>query len=116
MATINWAKESENWLNDIYHYIAIDNPQAAADVINGIYQTAQLLSDNPKLGYKYHHESGLDIRILLYGHYRITYLIKADSEIDILGVFHGALEIEYIYFKNSSANDYRCGSKTLCLP
>jgi plasmid stabilization system protein ParE len=34
------------------------------------------------------------IRILLFGHYRIAYLIKPDGNIDILGVFHGALEIE----------------------
>jgi toxin ParE1/3/4 len=30
---------------------------------------------------------------LLYGHYRIAYLIKDDGNIDILGVFHGALDI-----------------------
>jgi toxin ParE1/3/4 len=35
-----------------------------------------------------------EIRILLYEHYRITYLIKQDGNIDIIGVFHGALEIE----------------------
>ncbi|MBI5506369.1 MAG: type II toxin-antitoxin system RelE/ParE family toxin, partial [Deltaproteobacteria bacterium] len=28
------------------------------------------------------------------GHYRIAYLIKPDGSIDILGVFHGALDIE----------------------
>jgi len=34
-----------------------------------------------------------EIRILLYGHYRIAYIIT-DDFIDILGVFHGALQIE----------------------
>jgi len=29
-----------------------------------------------------------------YGHYRITYLIRPDGNIDILGVFHGALDID----------------------
>ena len=33
-------------------------------------------------------------KILLYGHYRIAYLIKSKEEIDILGIFHGAMEIE----------------------
>jgi plasmid stabilization system protein ParE len=33
-------------------------------------------------------------RILLYGHYRIAYLIKSADEIDVLGVFHGALDID----------------------
>ena len=35
-----------------------------------------------------------EVRILLYGHYRIAYLIKDTETIDILGVFHGALTIE----------------------
>lgn len=34
-----------------------------------------------------------DIRVLLYGHYRIAYIITSDY-IDILGVFHGALDID----------------------
>jgi plasmid stabilization system protein ParE len=38
--------------------------------------------------------SSREVRILLYEHYRITYLIKQDGDIDILGVFHGALDIE----------------------
>ena len=35
-----------------------------------------------------------DVRILLSGDYRIAYLVKANADVDILGVFHGALEIE----------------------
>ncbi len=35
-----------------------------------------------------------EVRILLYGHYRIAYLVNPDDAIDILGVFHGALDIE----------------------
>ena len=35
-----------------------------------------------------------DIRILLYGHYRIAYLIRDDTTIHILGVLHGALDID----------------------
>jgi len=31
--------------------------------------------------------------MILYGHYRIAYLVKDDDNIDILGVFHGALDI-----------------------
>lgn len=37
--------------------------------------------------------SSRHVRILLYGHYRIAYLIKNDGEIDVLGVFHGSLDI-----------------------
>jgi plasmid stabilization system protein ParE len=34
------------------------------------------------------------VRIVLYGHYRIAYLIASEQRIDILGVFHGSLSIE----------------------
>jgi len=37
--------------------------------------------------------SSRHVRILLYGHYRIAYLVKDDGNVDILGVFHGALDI-----------------------
>ena len=43
MAELNWTREAETWLEDIYNYIAADNPQAAAQTVNGIYQKAQLL-------------------------------------------------------------------------
>jgi plasmid stabilization system protein ParE len=42
--------------------------------------------------------SDVDVRVLLYGHYRIAYVIKPDSNIDILGVFHGALDIDRYLF------------------
>lgn len=93
MAEVRWSQEADCWLREIYKYIAKDNPAAAAKVVAGIYDKVQLLSDFPQLGHKYREEPEGDIRILLYGHYRIAYLITADS-IDILGAFHGALDIE----------------------
>jgi hypothetical protein len=30
MAEISWTDEAQRWLNDIFEYIAADNPQAAA--------------------------------------------------------------------------------------
>ena len=94
MAEINWTQEAETWLRDIYDYIAADNPDAAFKTVSGIYEEAQLLKNHPKAGYRYEPESSRDVRILLYSHYRITYLIKADGNIDILGVFHGSLDID----------------------
>jgi plasmid stabilization system protein ParE len=93
MEKIRWSREAEQWLKEIYEYIAQDNPSAAEKVVSGIYDKAQLLSDFPELGQKYREEPEGDIRVLLYGHYRIAYIIT-DDHIDILGVFHGALDIE----------------------
>ena len=93
MAEIRWSHEAELWLKEIYDYIAQDNPTAAGKVVTGIYDKAQLLSDFPKLGHTYRDEPEGEIRVILYGHYRIAYIIS-DEFIDILGVFHGALDIE----------------------
>lgn len=94
MAEIRWTEEAHRWLRDIFDYIATDNPDAAQKVVAGIYEKAQALRQFPEMGYKYRPETDGQIRILLYGHYRIAYLIKSDNQIDILGVFHGALDID----------------------
>jgi len=92
MAELVWTEESERWLRDIFEYIALDNPDAADAVITGIYDRAQSLLDFPESGYKYE-GSTEDVRVLLYSHYRIAYLLEGEK-IVILGVFHGALAIE----------------------
>ncbi len=94
MVKINWTNEAVQWLNDIYNYIHNDNPEAAKRVIEEIYNKVQILIEFPEIGYKYDKIPNYNIRILLYGHYRIAYLLKTDNNIDILGVFHGALDIE----------------------
>lgn len=94
MGEITWTEEAHRWLQDIFDYIAADNPEAAEKVVAGIYEKAQLLRRFPEIGYKYRTESEAEIRILVYGHYRIAYLVKASNNIDILGVFHGALDID----------------------
>jgi plasmid stabilization system protein ParE len=92
MAELIWTREAERWLKDIYEYIALDNPDAANSVVEGIYDQAQSLLEFPESGYRYEGSSE-DVRILLYSHYRIAYKAQRDKII-VLGVFHGALAVE----------------------
>jgi toxin ParE1/3/4 len=95
MAEIRWTSEAATWLEDIHDYIAQDNPSAAARVVQGIYDRVQSLGEFPDLGQKYRSEPEGDVRILLFGHYRIAYLRSTAKEVvDILGVFHDALDID----------------------
>jgi plasmid stabilization system protein ParE len=94
LAEITWTRESEIWLEDIYGYIAADDPEAAERTVSLIYEKAQLLRNHPRLGYKYEPEQSREVRILLSEHYRIAYLVKPGDNIEILGVFHGALDID----------------------
>jgi len=94
MAEIAWTAEAERWVREIHEYISKRNPGAARRTIEGIYRKVQLLAKFPELGFRYERARDRNLRILLYGHYRIAYLIKPDGNIDILGVFHAALDIE----------------------
>lgn len=62
--------------------------------MSGIYEKVQLLGEHPRLGQRYGPIADREIREILYGHYRIPYLIKSKDRIEILGVFHGAMDIE----------------------
>ena len=93
MAETAWTEEASHWLEDIFGHMAGENPGAATRVVLGIYERAQVLKDHPEIGHRYL-PSRRNVRILLYGHYRIAYLVRDDGDIDILGVFHGALDID----------------------
>ena len=95
MAKIAWTAEAHLWLRDIHDYIAAENPAAAERVAFAIYDWVRVLQEHPRLGQRYNFVADREVRILHYSHYRIAYLIHDDTgDIDILGVFHGALPIE----------------------
>lgn len=94
MGQVRWTAEAELWLRDIHDYIAQDNPAAAQRTVQRIYEKAQVLRRHPEIGYVYRPRSGRPVRILLYGHYRIAYRVREGEEIEVLGVFHGALDID----------------------
>jgi plasmid stabilization system protein ParE len=95
VVAIRWTSEAVAWLRDIHDYIARDNPPAAIRVVEGIYQKVQMLREFPDLGYRYRSGEDGEVRILLYGHYRIAYLrCKLGDFVDVLGVFHGSLDLD----------------------
>ncbi len=95
MAEVRWTEEAAEWLENIYDYICENDRDAAGRVVDGIYRKAQLLVDFPQIGYLYSSVKNGEVRILLYGHYRIAYLLHSNGRyIDILGIFHGSLNIK----------------------
>lgn len=95
MAELRWTPEALDWLEDIHRYIALDNPQAAESVIAGILRKAEVLTAFPDIGTRLRIVPEGEVRMILYGHYRIAYLCRSDTDsIEILGVFHDALDID----------------------
>jgi plasmid stabilization system protein ParE len=92
VAKVNWTDEARRWLQEIYDYIATDNPDAAYRTVSEIHEKAGLLGQFPEMGSLYRGDR--KVRILLSGQYRIAYVIKPPTDIDVIGVFHGALDID----------------------
>jgi plasmid stabilization system protein ParE len=94
LAQVVWTAEAERWLLKIHDYIASDSPVNAFNVVKAIDERAQILERFPLLGQSYRSPSGRDVRILLWGHYRIVYLLRPNDDIHIVGVFHGAMRFQ----------------------
>jgi plasmid stabilization system protein ParE len=106
MAQIVWTEEAERWLRDIHDYIAADNPEAASKVVAGIFEKAQILRRFPEIGHRHHAEPEGEIRILLYGHYRIEqrtdlmistlrgYVVAMGGTLHLVAQFEGRPAIE----------------------
>lgn len=62
---MSWAAEAQRWLEDIFEYIAADDPRAATQTIQGAHERAQVLVDRPELGHRYR-ASTRHVRIPLY--------------------------------------------------
>ena len=92
MVQIVWTDEALAWLREIHDYISADKPDAARRVVAGILNRAEQLAKFPELGQRLRLPQIRDTRVLLYGHYRIAYRLREDR-IEILGVYHGALDI-----------------------
>ena len=91
---IYWTDESKKWLKDIHDYIAKDNEKIAKRVISEIISKTDILETFPRIGQRLSLWKNEEIRMILYGHYRIVYLKKSEEQIDILGVYHGKLDLK----------------------
>ena len=80
MVQIAWTNEAVAWLDSIRAYIATDSPASAYRVVQGIYDKIQLLRDHPRLGQRYERIADREVREIIYGHYRIAYLVKDEEK------------------------------------
>lgn len=94
MGHIVWSQEALGWLREIRAYIARDNPEAARRTAAGIVARVEVLATFPELGQRYEGVTDREVRILLYGHFRIAYLVTEERDVKLLGIFHGALDID----------------------
>jgi len=71
------------------------NPDAAARTIRGILQKADLLARFPEMGPPLTHRQRDDLRVLLFGHYRIIYGLE-NTAVTIYAVHHTSRDLDQL--------------------
>lgn len=74
-------------MKEIFNFHAAAKEYSAEKVINDIIEEVELLKIYPGIGQRLLSWANKEIRMILFGNYRIIYYVK-EKRIDILAVFH----------------------------
>lgn len=85
---IIWSPLSLDRTAEIAGYISLDNRPAAENWVENIFDKVDILKSSPKVGRIVPEIEREEIRELIYGNYRIIYLVEK-ARISILTVRHG---------------------------
>jgi len=78
-----WSKRAREDLEEIANYIAQDKPQAAANWLRDVQDSAVLLSTFPSSGQVLEEKNDPSYRVLLIGMYRLIYRVT-ETSVEIL--------------------------------
>jgi toxin ParE1/3/4 len=90
---VNWTERALNSLGGIYDYISHDAPVYAQHFAQQIMSSVDRLEQHPLSGRRVVESERDDIREIIFQRYRIIYWVVSDDQIDIVGVVHGARDI-----------------------
>lgn len=80
-------------LSAIRHYVALDRPVAADQLIEKFFRQFELIANHPQIGALYENPLRIELRSLTVKNYVIYYL-HSDAEIQIVRVLHGSRDVE----------------------
>ena len=85
---VRWTEQAFERLAEVQEYIALDNPPAAARMIDKIIERAEKLETFPERGRIVPEIGNPDIREVFEGNYRIVYRVHKQY-VQVLTVFQG---------------------------
>lgn len=97
MVEVNWSNSALSDLNEIGEYIAKDSVRYAELTVSTLYESVEILTEQPFVGSMVEEFRIESLRQLIKGDYRIVYRIVNDARIDILTVHHCARLIRNTY-------------------
>ncbi|MFV2055663.1 MAG: type II toxin-antitoxin system RelE/ParE family toxin [Thiohalomonadales bacterium] len=92
---VEWTEPALDDMVAIRDYIAEDSPENAYRFIERLFDAAEPLVEQPKMGRQVPEAERQDVRELLYKDYRIIYLVKTE-QVDILTVVHGSRNLNLL--------------------
>lgn len=85
---ILWSPLAMDRVAEIAEYIALDNPSAAENWVNTVFEKVEELKKFPEIGRVVPEVNNKSIRELIYGNYRIIYRVE-ETTLSVLAVRHG---------------------------
>ena len=95
MSELRLKPKAKHDLQDIWWFIAQDNPNNADKFIDRIYETLLVLADHPKMGVK-RDEIETGIRSHVIGNYSIFYH-PLEAGVEIIRILHSARDIDSFF-------------------
>ena len=94
---IRYLKTAKKDLDEIFIYIAKDNPDAAASLLENFDRTIAQLAINPKLGRVPHDDrlKNIGYRMLVIQRYLVFYVVK-ERTVQIRRIVHGARRYAFL--------------------
>lgn len=86
---VQWLKEAERELDDIWLYVSQDSPQNASTIVVRLVQAARDLGGYPLSGHVVPEFGRADIREYAVWPFRLVYRVS-DAGVMILSIVHGA--------------------------
>lgn len=93
MVQINWTYQAKDDLKSIVDYITKDSKRYARLQVERIKMRTHSLKTQPRMGKIVQEINKPNIRELVFGNYRIIYLIVSSKQIDILTIHHSAKDL-----------------------
>ena len=84
---IIWSPLAIDRASEIAEYISMDNPTAASQWVDNIFEKVLILKSSPKMGRTVPEINRKEVREIIFGNYRIIYRIEKNS-ISILTICH----------------------------
>lgn len=95
MVVINWTEQAKNDLVSIAEFIALDSKRFALITVQNLRQSVQQLKKFPNSGRIVPELNNAKLRELVYGNYRIIYLLRESDTIDILTIHHTSRNLRF---------------------